>query len=241
MPHYLKHAQSRLAKLMGWSCISETNSWVRLEEPFPLSRADPVPVKISFELAYVLNGYIGIKIRFENVTLELILDDVQDSLVLWARFAACLKEGGEPHAFLADNLTTWLAVRGLEDPEQCQLRIVRTGCNEGIFDLALSRRRFTEAFCKLVQEMAEHPWLGHMWLCFISLGHAEYEAVDCEAEDDWQKLLGRGCVEDDWDAQAEFIARRVVERVPLPPSCEEFSAKTRRMLRSFEVPAEWQS
>lgn len=239
VPEYLELAQFGLAKLKGWSCISGSSSWVQLEEPFPLSRAELTPVEISFELVQVINGWMSINVKFEGEKIELVLNDVEDSLVLWARFAACLKAGGEPHAFLADDLTTWFAVRVLKEREQCHLRIVRTGRGKRVFDLALNRRCFAAAFRKLMLELAEHPWLGHMWLCFGSLGHPEYDDVEREAEADWQKLLDCNIVEDDWDAQEEFVARRVVERVQLPSSCDEFSARTRRMLRSLEIPAEW--
>jgi hypothetical protein len=225
----------------GWHRDRETGAWFPIEEPLPGLPGTPVHAEVSLHLKSIAYGWIAFAVEAGGVTLDLAIDDLLDSLVLWVRFVQVLAAGGEPHANLANRVEALFVVQNGPSAHLCRLSIESRDV-EGeaqTIDVLTDRQKLLQEFCDLMTAIAEHPNFAHHFSSFAGLPDDEANRVDGAAELEWAEGVKEGRFPDDFDAQEEFAAARIAAEVVLPDDYAEFAEKERAMLRSLEIPDEW--
>lgn len=224
----------------GWDEISGTDLWLPIDEPLPPSLGTPVPAPVTLTLGQILYGSIYFTVRLGAQQIELVVDDIEDSLILFARFVRILTQGGTPHAWLANSACAHFKAIDAGGGA-CRLQIRLIGYQrEEMIDVITDKASLAAAFRGLARAIADHPCFAHMWLCHCCLPNEDYERVSDTAEADWKQGVGEGRYPDDWEAEQLFTAERITAGIPLSEELSQFAAKYRQMLRTLEIPPGWQ-
>lgn len=232
----------RAARKDGWSNVPGTSEWVPMDEPYPLEATGPAYQSLSFKIDYILYGSIVLSMTVDGEVFDITIDDVDDSLIELVKFTRLLRERREPHGYLADNNSTWFGIRNVEGGQLCFIRFESWKEEPREISVYAREGQVSRAFSELTRELAAHPFLQHMWLCFgIGMRDADYDSVAEAANVEWRELVKQGLVEDDWHSMQMHEAKAVVERVPLIPESEAWSQEVVDMLRSLEIPQKWKS
>lgn len=69
--------------------------------------------------------------------------------------------------------------------------------------------------------------------------NGEYDCVGDAAELEWKEGVKSGQLPDDFDAEEQFVAARIVAEVSLPEDCAREANEQQEMLRSLQIPMKW--
>jgi hypothetical protein len=224
----------------GWHQDLESAAWFPIDEPLSRLPGAPVQRYASLSLKSIMYGAIGIAVEADGKELDLWIDDVGDSLVLFVRFVQILAAGGEPHAALADRATAHFIVQNGPHPHLCRIHVeVRSDGEPQVIDVMTDRDELIQQFRSLSTAIADHAWFAHHYFCYCCLPDAEYERASRAAELEWERSVKEVRVLDDCNAREEFVAARIANGVPLPDDCARLAEEGREMLRSLQIPKEW--
>lgn len=229
----------RSAFRRGWH--NQDYFWTPIEEPLVL----PPPwglkkTDVTFALKSILFGSITVEVTAGDNRLTLVLDDIQDSPVTFARFVQILVAGGLPHAAMTDETWCHIVVNDGPSPDQCRLLIDnKYPDRKGRIDVFSDRRSLADAFRTLAREIGDHPYYAHHFL-YHGLPIDDYERVADAHDKDWAAGVQRGIYPGDIDIEDTLLASRIVESVVLPADWAEDADRHREMMRSLEVPRDWQ-
>lgn len=225
----------------GWHKHRTDNNWYPMEEEYPWLSGEPSRNPVDFRLRSVAFGHILFSVSTPATTIECPINDVHDSLVLYARFVQLLAQGRCPHAALTAYPLTHFVVQG--PPQEAEsVRLFVRQIDEGkhkCVDVLMDRSLLLRLWGRLLATIADDESLGHMFLCHADMPDAEYGRVLDEAEADWSRLVVSGTCTDDEDEMYRFLGKRITAGVPLTAQQTELTARYRTMLRTLEVPVEW--
>lgn len=227
----------------SWDWDKEADGWFPLDEPLPsLLPGEAVATAVVLSLKSVLSGCIEIVVEAGGKSLTMWLDDVHDSPVSLVRFIQILEAGGQPHASLADGSGRFV-VQNSPNPNQYRFyvegQIDRDEFTKASFDILTERAKLVQQFRKLARSIADHPAFPHLFVCHACLPHDEYDRVGDAAELEWKEGVKSGQLPDDFDAEEQFVAARIVAEVPLPEDCAREANEQQEMLRSLQIPIRW--
>ncbi|KQZ01919.1 hypothetical protein ASD45_14455 [Pseudolabrys sp. Root1462] len=223
----------------GWH--PQGKFWVPIEEPLSLPSPNGVKnAEVTFKLKSILFGSIAIEVTAGGARLDLVLDDVRDYPITFARFVQVLTAGGLPHAAMTDETWCDIVINDGPEPDQCRLLIDNTyPGREACIDTFTDRKRLVDAFRKLAWEIGDHPYFAHHFL-YHGLPIDEYTRVAEAHDKDWAAGLQQGIYPDDIDVEDALLASRIVEGLTLPADWDDETARFRKMMRSLEIPPDWQ-
>lgn len=227
---------SWVAREHGWDRDRPSGAWFPIDEPLPVLPATDVQADVALALKSIQFGWAAITIKADSKLLELGIDDYQDSSILLVRFIQLLAAGGEPHACLADRATTSFVVQNGPNQDLCRFYV--EAANGIILDMLTDRQALVGQFRSLATAIADHPNFAHHFTCFGSLPPADFDAVNDAAEKEWEAGVESGRFRDDYDAQEQFVAARIVAKIRLSESCKKFASEEAAMLRTLEIPIE---
>ncbi|MBS0245111.1 MAG: hypothetical protein JSR61_00710 [Proteobacteria bacterium] len=230
----------RCAFECGWHRSGEF--WVPIEQPLPLQPPLHLETtKVAFTIKELLFGSIAVEVMAGTQRLEFVFDDVYDKPVVFVRFIQILAAGGLPHAAMADSTWCDFIVDDGPVPDLCRLIVDNDAPDrKHRIDVYTNRTALIEAFRGLAREIGEHPNFAHHFLYHMCLPDEHYERVGNAHDQDWADGVQRGIYPDDYDAENALLGTRIVEQVPLLPECAEEAVKYRKMMRSLEIPRDWQ-
>ena len=143
---------------------------------------------------------------------------------------------------LADGNSRFLVQNG-PNPNQCRLyvggQIDRNNFTKTSFDILTDRAKLVQQFRNLVRSIADHPAFAHLFVCHACLPHDEYNRVGDAAELEWKEGVKSGILPDDFEAEEQFVAARIVAEVLLPEDCAREANEQQEMLRSLQIPMRW--
>jgi hypothetical protein len=187
-------------------------------------------------------GSILVAIDVNGERKQIIFDDIDDNLVIFARFVELLADGGQPHAALADHASSHFVVRNRPELNLCELRMSlaqNDGQDHVLINVLTERHKLAEEFRRLAKAIAEHPNLGHHFLCHIDLSDNDYERVHTAAESEWYRKLKQAHLPDDSETESAFCASKLVAGIPLSSDQAELTGRYRIMLQNLEIPNDW--
>jgi hypothetical protein len=157
----------------GWRQGQQDECWYPVEEPLPVAaQTQLVQASVVLSLESIAWGYILIAIDVNGRREQVVFSDMDDDLVVFARFVQVLASGGEPHAALTDYASSHFVVRNRLEPGVCELRMTLSqndGQRHSRLNVLVARDKLVEQFCLLARAIADHPNLGHHFLCHCSL------------------------------------------------------------------------
>lgn len=224
---------------LGWH--RQDNFWIPIDEPLALPAPyDIKTAEVSLTLKKILFGSIFVEVTAGDKRLDLVLDDIRDYPITFARFVQILRAGGLPHAAMTDETWCDIVINDGPTPDQCRLLIDNQYPErKARIDVFTDRKSLIEAFRKLACEIGDHPYFAHHFL-YHGLPIDDYERVATAHDKDWAFGIQQGIYPDDIDVEDELLAARIVEGVTLPTDWAEEVAKYREMFRSLEIPQDWQ-
>ena len=226
----------------GWHQGAQGDAWFPVEEPLPLVAGSPVRAEVTLSLASIMRGCIDVTVKVNDERHPFYFDNTDDELTVFVRFVQVLASGGLPHAALADYANSHFVVQAGPEPGLCYLHM-KISQNDGEhhlrIDVLTERTRLVEQFCSLAHAIADHLNFGHQFLFHGWLSGTDYDRVWEAAEAEWKRGVEEGLFPDDFDAEQEFAASRVVAEVALPPEWALEVDQYRTMLRTLEIPDEW--
>ena len=233
------HFMTKSALRKGWHRHRESGLWYPMEEPVPPIPGTPFQGDVSLSLLRIVHG-IEWSVTAGEKTITACIDEIDDSLVMWVRFIQLLAQGGFPHAALCNEAPTHLVVQDAAEANRCRFYVKDYGGDEPkVVDVIVSRSALVEQFTSFAAAISDHPCFAHSYLCCGSLPDDLVEIADDAAEAEWQAGVAAGRYPDDWDAERDFVERRIAAAVPLPENLSPWVDKYRLMLRTLEIPAEW--
>jgi len=229
----------RSALRRGWH--RQEQFWLPIEEPFVLPALSNIKkTDVTFALKSIVFGLITVEVTAGDNRLTLVLDDIQDSPLTFARFVQILVAGGLPHAAMSDETCCHIVVNDGPSPNQSRLLIDNHYPDrKGRIDIFTDRQRLADAFRTLAREIGDHPYYAHHFL-YHGLPIDDYERVADAHDKDWAAGVRRGIYPDDIDVEDALMASRIVESVVLPADWAEEAARHREMMRTLEIPRDWQ-
>lgn len=218
----------------GWHAIR--GRWYPLDEPLPRQPGDPQPSTVSLRLERI---YFGIDVSgiAGAQTVPIFLDDIDDDLKLWVRFAKELEDGGFPHARLAMRSASDFLVQPESDDQTCRL-MVRSVSADGAaqaLDVVVNRTALIAEFKALLTAIADHPCFAHCYLLAATLPDDTYDAVSDAAETEWKTGVKQGSYLDEEGAMYDYFAHRIAEAVPLTDGDGVVVERYQRMLRTLTL------
>lgn len=229
----------RSAFRRGW--YNQDHLWIPIEVPLVLPELGGLKkTDVTFGLKSILFGAITIEVTAGDNRLTLVLDDIEDSPITFVRFVQILVAGGLPHATMTDETWCDIVVNDGPSPDQCRLLIDNNYPDrKGRIDVFTDRQSLADAFRTLAREIGDHPYYAHHFL-YHGLPIDDYERVTDAHDKDWAAGVQRGIYPDDIDVEDALLASRIVESVVLPADWAEEAAKHREMMRTLEIPRDWQ-
>jgi hypothetical protein len=198
----------RRAAYSGWTKDSPSGLWFPMEEALPYLSGNPQQTSLKLDLKSILFGYICVSVTCDETTVDFHLDDVEDSLELFAGFCQLLRENKEPHGYLGDECSTLFIVQKVANPQLRRLIIRKhEDRSEPAIDVLIEANLLTREFSGLASSIADSPFLGHHFVCHAYLPSASYERALDEAELTWKGMVEAGLVKDEFDLQEEFEGR----------------------------------
>lgn len=226
----------------GWHQGRQGDAWYPIEEPLSLDAEPSTRGNVVLSLKSIMWGKIAVAIEATGEHQEVYFDDMHDELVVFARFVHVLAIGGQPHAALADYAMSHFAVRNGPQPDLCHLHM-KISQNDGEhhrhINVLTEREKLVEQFRSLASAIACHPNLGHHFLCHCCLPEEEYGRVNEAARSEWERGVREGRFPDDYDAEQDFRASKLVAGLQLPAECAKLAEEYGTMLRTLEIPGEW--
>jgi hypothetical protein len=228
----------------GWQRDWDSDLWFPIDEALPRLPGEPTGVtEVYLSLRRIMFGGVFLTVRAGDRIGECYICDVEDSLVMLARFTKILADGGQPHAPLANRNKAHFIVQDLPD----RPGMVRFYCKpyqvvfeqEILIDCVTRRADLTVQFRELTRAIANHPNLAHHWICHADLRSDAYGRVADAADAEWERGVLGGTHADDWNAQQDYCAARISAEVPLPDYGVQLAARYREMLRTLEIPDDW--
>ncbi len=222
----------------GWHQENQGGSWFPIDFPLPLLRGMPINSTVKLSLSRICHG-ITWELTAGDVTISDTIDELDDFLELWVRFVNILAGGGFPHAALSVRTPTHFVIQDGGSSESCRLFVRHCSEDEKVIDLIVARKDLTQQFSSFLVDVSNHPCLGHSYLFCGSLPDDLYEAADAAAQAEWEAGVKDGRHLDDFDAEMDFVERRIAADVPLPDHLLPVLEKTRTMLQTLVIPEEW--
>jgi hypothetical protein len=226
----------------GWHQGAQGDAWFPVEEPLPLVAGSPVRADITLSLRSIISGCIDVTVEVDDESHLFHFDNTDDELTVFVRFVQVLASGGLPHAAFADYANSHFVVQAGPEPGLCCLHM-KISQNDGQdhqrIDVLTERKRLVEQFSSLASAIADHPNLGHQFLFHGWLSGAEYDRVGNAAEAEWKRGVEEGRFPDDFDAEQEFTASKLVAEVMLSPEDAREAEQYRTMLRTLQIPCGW--
>lgn len=231
---------NRCALQRGWHRSGKF--WIPIETSLSLPPSPNLEAaKVAFTVKELLFGSIVVEVTGAAQRLEIVIDDVYDSPIILVRFMQVLAAGGRPHAAMADSTWCDFIVDDGPSANQCRL-IIDNDCpdRKGRIDVFTNRDTLIDAFRGLALEIGKHPNLAHHFLYHCCLPDDHYDRVANAHDKDWAEGVQRGIYPDDCDAEGQLLGALIVEHVPLPPDCAKEATRYRDMMKSLEIPRDWQ-
>lgn len=237
--HLRESDMERSALRRGWH--RQDQFWLPIEEPAVLPALSNIKkTDVTFALKSIVFGSITVEVTAGDNRLTLVLDDIQDSPVTFVRFVQILAAGGLPHATMTDETWCDVVVNDGPSPNQCRLLIDNNYPDrKGRIDVFTDRPSLADAFRTLAREIGDHPYYAHHFL-YHGLPIDDYERVADAHDKGWAAGVQRGIYPDDIDVEDALMASRIVESVVLPADWAEEVARHREMMRTLEIPRDWQ-
>jgi len=176
------------------------------------------------------------------------LDDVEDSLILFTRFVQLLAVGRYPHGVLFDNGSTDVIIQ--EGPHRGLCRFWANPWHDGkyeVINIIVEQAHLIQQFVALAVAIADHPCFGSEFVMFTMSDDEEYEQLSDTAQADFAEALALGRIvvpdaPDDMaaeDAEANFVARFLVEKRHLTTDQSRHVEPWQHMLRTLTIPDDW--
>lgn len=232
----------------GWQPVPGTGLWLPLEEPMPAPAEDPglLPVAgVALSVVWI-SFMIDLQITVGDQAFRVQIDDLEDSLLLWVRWAVLLEQGGYPHAVLASSLLTVLEVHPdptpgpTPDPALCCL-VLRQHGQPGPVRVRTDRAALVQAFRGLFRALADHPCLGPGFLFCMESDEEAFTLASDAADAAYARAVAAGEVAADWDCEVDFTSRFCAAALPLSPGQRHSLRRWQAMLRQMALPADWQT
>lgn len=226
-------------KRKGWVHSWKMDSWMPMEEPFPIAMAGVLQrVRVSMTLETVMFGAIEFTLVVGDEIIRLCLDDVNDNPPEFVvRFVQILQAGGQPSAYLLCNGNCFVGIRDYEG-DDCLLVI--DGCASDDRpthrQVIVGRDELVSAFKGLFAQIADHPWYTSHFYGSGCVDSDIYDAIDRQAETDWLDGVRRGLWPDDWAMEREFTARRIAEGISCSERMQASAALECEMWRNLAIP-----
>ena len=241
-PAFSRGFSVRRALRAGWHKHWHDDDWYPMEEELPLPPGDPVPDRLSFQLESIRFGWLNFSVATSTQSIQCWIDDVEDSLEKFVRYARLLEEGKFPHAALQIRSTThFITQHVVNSPDTIRMIISRVDDDDRHerIDISIMRADLIAAFRKFLQDISNHNALGHMFLFHFSLPCDQYDRVTDEAEAAWEEGVFYGIHPHDLDQEDDYVVQQIVEKIPLSEDQSRIDALFRRMLRTLEIPEKW--
>jgi hypothetical protein len=227
--------EDALAK--GWAWDAPARCWRAPDEPVTAPNRAPGQGGVSLAWRRIGFGWAVLSVRSGADVLELDIDDVRDSFVPVVRFVRHLIEG-KPARFGVTGNVTMVAVQDGGAEGICRLLAgpLERSLMKPVVDVLIDRRELILAFRHLLYDLASHPGLGPMWLFHAGSDSEAYDRLSDEAERLWKEGVQAGRFPDDIDAEDDFTADYMADRMPLTASQYAFLERYQTMLRTLEIP-----
>lgn len=182
------------------------------------------------------------KLTADDVSVSGIHDELEDDLLDWVRFTGVLVAGGYPHAKMSKTNPSMMAVEPAGG-DLCRFIL-------GDISVLLPRQMLIEAFRGFLSAIADHPCFALWFLCTSKLDAPEVEALREQADVAAKAAVAAGALEPldpvglelgcTVDAEDEFRAHYMAERVAFSPEEVAWVEKWRTTLKTHEIPKDWQ-
>jgi hypothetical protein len=227
--------EDALAK--GWAWDAPARCWRAPDEP--ATAPDGVPHRGSLSLSWrrIGFGWAVLEVRAGADALELDIDDIWDDFAPVVRFIHRLIDG-KPSRFGVVGNMTMVAVIDTETEGVCRLTAgpVERGVMKPAVDALIDRAGLILAFRHLLHDLASHPGLGPGWLFHAGSDSEVYDRLSDEAGRLWDEGVRAGRFPADFDAEMDFEADYMAQRMPLTPDQHVFLEKYQTMLRTLVIP-----
>ncbi len=222
----------------GWQRYVYDGPWYPMEEPFPRPIGSPgrENIKLTLDRVYF---HIYWTITAGDITISQCIDDLDDNPVLWIEFANILSTGGYPHAALCSDGPTQFEVHEVEQQGMCRLIVKYRGREPKLIDIVVSRDELISQFVEFFNSIADNPCFGHSFMFSGIVPDDAYEAVEKVAAAEWKTGVEEGKFPDDYDAEVDYIERRIATEIPLPHYYQEIVDRYKVMLRTRIIPEDW--
>ena len=234
------------ALAMGWSRLQVADRWLPMDEPFPLQSATVLHAQdFQLRVDHVLLDDVCWSLKVDQTSTSGRIECPFDDLLLWVRFLRALADGGCAHATLGlspwDPARTFVATEALRrdacrfymchhDQEDRQVEI----------DVMLPTAKLLGGFRSFLRAVGDHPLFAHEWIAGASRPDHVIDPIWDAAAEIWNTGVAEGRYPDDPMLQAEFAAYRLAEKVPLSAEAIASAEKWRTVLRTLQIPAEWE-
>lgn len=224
----------------GWHREPGTENWFPMEEPLPRIPGSPIKSSVAISLEMICHG-IHWSVEAGGHKIRSFLDELDDSLTLWVRFVQILESGGAPHAALCSSGPTHVVIQAEAEAGMCRLYVLdHQGEQTEKIDVVVERKKLIQAFRGFLAEIADHPCLAHSYLCCGDFPDELYEPACDAADADWESAVKEGRFSpDDWDAERDFVERRIAARLPLTEKLAPIVERYQAMLRTLAIPDGW--
>jgi hypothetical protein len=178
-PDFVGHRTSEVALRLGWVRHWNADNWYPMEEPMPWLPGHPQPASVAFMLTSIPHGGIAFDVKTTSQTIGCQMDDINDSLVLFARFAQLIRDGGCPQAALVSRPRTFFVVQAMPR-EPGRVRLFVSQKDDDIkqrIDIHLHRSALLDALRTFLNCIAYDQTLGHMFLCFCEMRHGARQST----------------------------------------------------------------
>jgi hypothetical protein len=228
-------SEDALAK--GWAWDAPARCWRAPDEPVTAPNRAPGQGGVSLAWRRIGFGWAVLSVRSGADVLELDIDDGRDSFVPVVRFVRHLIEG-KPARFGVTGNVTMVAVQDGGAEGICRLLAgpLERSLMKPVVDVLIDRRDLILAFRHLLYDLASHPGLGPMWLFHAGSDSEVCDRLSDEAERLWKDGVLAGRFPDDIDAEDDFTADYMADRMPLTASQYVFLERYQTMLRTLEIP-----
>jgi hypothetical protein len=240
LPDALGYCLGEDALAKGWAWDAPAACWRAPDEPVTPPDGTPRHGGLSLIWKRIGFGWAVLEVRAGSEAIELDIDDIRDDFVPVVRFIHYLIDG-KPSRFGVVGNMTMVAVIDHGADSVCRLLAgpLEQGVMKPAVDVRIGRTELILAFRHLLYDLADHPGLGPMWLFHAGSDSADYDHLSDEADRLWEEGVQAGHLPDDIDAEYDFKADYMAQRMSLTPDQYVFLEKYQTMLRTLVIPDDW--